>query len=46
MKKKKRLPKSLRKYLRREKAQIRRQFLDEKEREEKIRELLKKFFPN
>ncbi|OGE74829.1 MAG: hypothetical protein A3K06_03740 [Candidatus Doudnabacteria bacterium RIFCSPHIGHO2_01_52_17] len=39
----KRLPKSLRKFLRREKARIRGQFLDSQIREEKIMELLKKF---
>jgi len=39
----KRLAKSVRKYLRREKARIRGQFLDSQIREEKIMELLKKF---
>ncbi|MDP3785302.1 MAG: hypothetical protein Q8R12_04535 [bacterium] len=39
---KKRLPKSLRKFLRKEKARIRRQFLDSKIQEEKIKELLQK----
>lgn len=37
---KKKLPKSLRKFIRRKKAEIRRQFLDEKEAEGKIGELL------
>jgi len=39
----KRLPKSIRKYLRREKARIRGQFLEPQARREKIMELLKKF---
>ncbi|MDP3762804.1 MAG: hypothetical protein Q8Q97_01905 [bacterium] len=38
----KRFPKSVRKYLRREKARIRGQFLDSQIREEKIKELLQK----
>jgi len=38
----KRLPKSFRKILRREKARIRGQFLDSQIREEKIKELLQK----
>ena len=37
------LPKSLRKYIRREKARIRREVLDIEEREKQIRDLLKKF---
>jgi len=40
--KKKRLPKSLRKFIRKEKARIRREVLDIKEQEEKIRELYQK----
>ena len=38
---KKRIPKSLRKFIRREKARIRRQFLDTKKQEEAIKELYK-----
>jgi len=41
--KKKRLPKSLRKFIRKEKARIRREVLDIKEQEEKIKELYQKF---
>jgi len=39
----KRLPKSLRKFIRREKARIRREVLDLKEQEKLIQELYKKF---
>lgn len=39
----KKLPKSLKKYIRGEKARIRREFLNSKEREEKIKNLLEKF---
>lgn len=39
--KEKRLPKSIRKYIRLEKARIRRQFLDSKEQEKLISELYK-----
>ena len=42
--KKKRLSKSLRKYIRREKARIRREVLDMKEQERLINELYQKFF--
>jgi len=38
------LPKSLRKYIRKEKARIRREVLDFKEQEKLISELYKKFF--
>jgi len=41
---KKKLPKSLRKYIRREKSRIRREVLDLKEQEKLINELYKKFF--
>ena len=40
---KKRMPKSLRKFIRREKARIRREVLDMKEQEDKIKELYQKF---
>jgi len=40
----KKLPKSLRKYIRKEKARIRREFLDLKEAENKIKQLYEKFF--
>ena len=40
--KKKRMPKSLRKFIRKEKARIRREFLDIKEQEKLISELYKK----
>jgi len=43
MKKKKRLPKSIRKYIRFQKARIRREFLDAKEQEKKIEEIYQKF---
>lgn len=39
-----RLPKSLRKYIRREKARIRQEVLDLKEQEKQISELYQKFF--
>ncbi len=39
MKRRKRLPKSIRKYVRKEKARIRREFFDIKKQEEKIKEL-------
>ena len=42
--KRKRMPKSLRKYIRREKARIRREVLDVKEQEKLIQELYKKLF--
>jgi hypothetical protein len=42
--KRKRMPKSLRKYIRREKARIRREVLDIKEQEKLINGLYKKFF--
>lgn len=41
---KKKLPKSLRKYIRKEKARIRRQVLDLKEQEKLIQELYQKIF--
>jgi len=41
---KKKLPKSIRKFIRLEKARIRRQFLDLKEQEELINNLYQKFF--
>ena len=41
---KSKLPKSVRKYIRREKAKIRRMFVDPKEVENKIQELTAKFF--
>lgn len=40
---KKRLPKSLRKYIRREKARIRRDVLDLEEQKRQIKEIYKKF---
>lgn len=40
---KKKLPKSLRKFIRREKSRIRREVLDTKKQEELIRELHQKF---
>lgn len=43
---KKTLPKSLRKYIRREKARIRREVLDLKEQEKLIQELYQKIFKN
>jgi len=43
---KKKLPESLRKYIRKEKARIRREVLDLKEQERIIRELYQKFFKN
>ena len=42
--KKRKLPKSLRKYIRKEKARIRREVLDFKKQEELINELYKRFF--
>lgn len=44
--KKKKLPKSLRKFIRKEKARIRREILDLKKQEELIKELYKKFLKN
>ncbi len=44
--KRKRLPKSLRKYIRREKARIRRENFDLKKREKLIEELHQKIFKN
>lgn len=41
---KKRLPKSLRKYIRKEKARIRREVLDLEEQKELIEQLYKKFY--
>lgn len=38
----KKMPKSIRKFIRREKARIRRQFLDVKKQEEQIAELYKR----
>lgn len=43
---KKKLPKSLRKYIRKEKARIRRAVLDTKEQEGLIKELYQKIFKN
>jgi len=43
---KKKLPKSLRKYIRKEKARIRREVLDLKEQERLIQELYQKYFKN
>ena len=43
---KRKLPKSVRKYIRREKARIRRSFSDSKEATEKIKEFMLKFFNN
>jgi len=42
----KKLPKSIRKYIRREKARIRREVLDLKEQEKQIQELYQKLHPN
>lgn len=42
--KRKRLPKSLRKYIRQEKARIRQKFLDSEEQEKQISELYQKIF--
>ncbi len=42
MAKKKRMPKSIRKFIRKEKARIRREFLDTKEQEKRISGLYKK----
>lgn len=42
--KKQKLPKSLRKYIRKEKARIRRELLEIKEQQEKIKNLLEKFY--
>lgn len=39
------MPKSLRKYIRQEKARIRREVLDLKEQQKQIELLLNKFFP-
>lgn len=44
--KKERLPKSLRKYIRREKARIRREVLDSKERKRLVQELYQKIYKN
>jgi len=41
---KKKLPKSVKKYIRREKARIRRQFFEIKEQEELIKKLYQRFF--
>jgi len=43
---KKMLPKSLRKYIRLEKARIRREVLDLKEQEKQIQQLYQRFFKN
>jgi hypothetical protein len=43
---KKNLPRSLRKYIRQEKARIRREILDIQEQKRLIRELIKKFRKN
>ena len=40
----KRLPRSVRKFIRKEKARIRREILDLREQEKKIKELYEKFF--
>ncbi len=40
------MPKSLQRYIRQEKARIRREVLDLKEQEKLIQELYKKFFKN
>lgn len=42
----KKLPKGVRKYIRKEKARIRREVLDIKEQEKLISELYKRFFKN
>lgn len=42
----KRIPRSLRKYIRKEKARLRREVLDLKEQEKQIKELIKKFQKN
>jgi len=39
---KRKLPKSLKKYIRKEKARIKREFFDEKEQKEKIQELMER----
>jgi hypothetical protein len=39
---KRKLPNSLKKYIRKEKARIKREFFDEKEQKEKIQELMEK----
>lgn len=44
--KKKKMPKSLRKYIRKEKSRIRREILDIKEQGKLINELYQKFFKN
>lgn len=46
MKKHMRLPRSLRKYIRQEKARIRREITDPVEQEKKIAELYRMFFKN
>ena len=38
------LPKSVRKHIRKEKARIRREILDSEEQKEKIRQILEKFY--
>lgn len=43
---KSKLPKSVKKYIRREKARIRRQFFDIKKQEELIKKLYQQFFKN
>jgi len=43
MENQKRMPKSIRKFIRSQKAQIRRQFLDVKKQEELIKEMYNKF---
>jgi len=45
MRRRKKLPKSLRKYLRQEKARLRREILDLAEQEKQIKELLEKVLP-
>ena len=42
----KRLPRSLRKFIRQEKARIRREVLDLKEQEKQIQQLYQRFFKN
>ena len=46
MERERRLPKSLRKYIREEKARIRREVLDFKEQEKLIQKLVEKFYKN
>ncbi len=41
---KKQLPKSIRKYIRKEKARIRKEILDPEEQKKKIKELIERFY--